>query len=246
MALYDELGKSYTATRRADPRIYAHIARALDDATSVVNIGAGTGSYEPPQTIAAVDPSLTMLSQRPADAAPVVQAVAEHLPLRANCADAAMAILTVHHWRDVEAGIAEMRRVARRRIVIFTSQFDKISRFWLLAEYLPAALDLERQQAVPVELLTSLLDRPRVEPVTIPHDCEDGFGVAYWRRPEAYLDPLVRSGISLLSRTDPDQLRSGLTRLADDLESGRWQREHADLVERDSLDLGFCLVIGDA
>jgi SAM-dependent methyltransferase len=246
VALYDVVGRTYTHTRRADPRIGAFITDVLADTASVVNVGAGAGSYEPVQTVAAIDPSLTMLGQRPAGSAPALQGVAEQLPLRDDCADAAMAILTVHHWTDLEAGIAEMRRVARRRLVFFTWYPERISKFWLLEEYLPAAARADMDLAVPVQRLTSLLDRPRVLPVPVPHDCTDGFGAAYWRRPEAYLDATVRAGISLFTMAGEDEVRSGLARLASDLESGRWQREHAHLLQRDSLDLGYCLVVADA
>jgi SAM-dependent methyltransferase len=246
VALYDVLGQTYTATRHADPRIGVLIADALADSGSVVNVGAGAGSYEPPQTLAAVDPSRTMLGQRPAGAAPALLAAAEHLPLRDNCADAAMAILTIHHWSDLAAGIAEMRRVARRRLVFLTWWPERVSRFWLFADYLQAAARTDAGLAVPVERLIAMLDRPRVVPVPIPHDCTDGVAAVYWRRPAAYLDPVVRAGMSALAKTGEDALAAGLTRLASDLENGQWQREHADLLELDSLDVGYCLVIADA
>jgi SAM-dependent methyltransferase len=246
VALYDALGQTYTATRRADPRIAALVADALAGAGSVVNVGAGAGSYEPPQTVAAVEPSRTMLGQRPAGAAPALQAEAEHLPLRDDCADAAMAMLTVHHWRDLAAGIAEMRRVARQRLVFLTWDPELCARFWLFAEYLPEAAKTDAEIGVPVERLTALLDRPRIVPVPIPHDCIDGVAAAYWRRPEAYLDPVVRAGMSALAITGEDAIAAGLARLAADLVDGRWQRDHADLLERDRLDVGYCLVIADA
>lgn len=246
MALYDVYGQTYGATRHADPRIGARIADALGDAASVANIGAGTGSYEPPQTVAAIEPSLTMLRQRPSGSAPAAQAMAEHIPLRDGCVDAAMAVLTIHHWSDLAAGIAEMRRIARRRLVFLTWIPEQISKFWLLDEYLPEAARTDADLAVPIDRLTGLLDRPRVLPVPIPYDCTDGFGAAYWRRPHAYLDRTVRDGISLLARTGEDALAPGLSRLAIDLASGRWQRDHADLMQRESLDLGYCLVIADA
>lgn len=246
MALYDAIGKTYTATRHADPSIGNLVATALGGTGTVVNIGAGAGSYEPPQTVAAVDPSLTMLRQRPAGAAPALLGAAEHLPLRDDCADAAMAILTIHHWTDLAAGIAEMRRVARDRLVFLTWIPEQIAEFWLFDEYLPAAAETDRELAVPVERLTAMLDRPRLQPVPIPHDCADGVAAAYWRRPEAYLDPVVRAGMSALAKTDEQALASGLARLASDLESGEWQRNHADLLERDRLDIGYCLVTADA
>jgi SAM-dependent methyltransferase len=246
VALYDAIGETYTATRRADPRIGALVADALSGAASVVNIGAGAGSYEPPQTVAAVDPSLTMLRQRPAGAAPALLGEAEYLPLRDQCADAAMAILTIHHWSDLAAGIAEMRRVARERLVFLTWLPERFATFWLFEEYLPAAAKTDSDLAVPVDQLTAMLDRPRMQPVPIPHDCTDGVAAAYWRRPAAYLDPVVRAGMSALARTDEQALASGLARLASDLDSGEWQRNHADLLERDSLDIGYCLITANA
>ncbi len=246
MALYDVIGETYTATRRADPRIGALVASALGGAASVVNVGAGAGSYEPPQTVAAVDPSMTMLRQRPAGAAPALVGSAEHLPLRNDCADAAMAILTIHHWSDLAAGVAEMRRVARDRLVFLTWIAEQFADFWLFSEYLPAAAETDAELAVPVGQLTAMLDRPRMRPVPIPHDCADGVAAAYWRRPAAYLDPVVRAGMSALAKTGDRALAPGLARLARDLESGEWQRKHADLLERDSLDVGYCLIIADA
>jgi SAM-dependent methyltransferase len=246
MALYDDLGRTYAATRRADSRIAARITAALGDTGSVVNIGAGTGSYEPPTTIMAVEPSQVMIRQRPPGAAPAVQAVAELLPLRDGCVDAALAVLTIQHWTDVDMGIAEMRRVARHRVVILTCDPEKLgAEFWLLAEYLPEARQADPGMAVPIERLVTLLDEPVITPIPVPHDCTDGFGAAYWRRPEAYLDPVVQAGISLLARADPDSLARGLSRLAADVKAGRWHEEHADLLQREELDLGYRLITAD-
>ncbi len=245
MALYDAIGRTYRVTRRADPRIAAAIVDALGDASSVVNIGAGSGSYEPAQTIAAVEPSRVMIAQRPEGAPLAIQATAERLPLRDDCADAALAVLTAHHWGDVAAGVAEMRRIARRRLVFFTWHPQAFSQFWLLSEYLPAAGETDAALAVPIHLLSGLLRGAEIRPVPVPHDCTDGFGAAYWRRPAAYLDPTVRAGISMLARTGEEALGEGLARLADDLRTGRWQDDHADLLGLDSLDVGYCLVIAE-
>jgi len=247
MVLYDTLGRTYSTTRRPDPRIEATISAALEGCPTIINIGAGTGSYEPPQTVAAIEPSHIMISQRPAASAPALQAVAEHLPLRDDCADGALAVLTVHHWSDLEAGIAEMQRVARRRLVFLTWDADVIAdKFWLLAEYLPAARQADAALAVPMDRLLGLLTRPVVTPVPVPHDCADGFGAAFWRRPRAYLDPAVQAGMSVFAVADQDLLAPGLARLADDLDSGRWELEHADLLDADELDLGYRLVIAAA
>jgi SAM-dependent methyltransferase len=247
MALYDTVGRTYRATRQADPRVAAQIGQALADSGSVVNIGAGAGSYEPAETIAAIEPSQIMIDQRPAGAAAAIRAAAEHVPLRDNCTDAALAVLTVHHWADLEAGIAEMRRIARYRLVLLTWDADVIGqKFWLLSEYLPEARAADAALAVPVQRLTSLLADPVMTPVPVPHDCTDGFGAAFWRRPYAYLDPAVRAGMSLFTKTGPSMIEAGLARLAADLRSGRWQREHAGLLELTQLDVGYRLITARA
>lgn len=246
-ALYDDLGRTYSSTRRPDPRIAAVIESALASASTIVNIGAGTGSYEPAQTVVAIEPSLVMIGQRPSGSAPVLRAAAEHLPLRDDCADAALAVLTIHHWSDLEAGLAEMHRVARQRLVFLTWDADLIGeRFWLLSEYLPAARKADAELAVPLDRLVRLLDDPVIRPVPVPHDCADGFGAAFWRRPEAYLDPAVRAGMSLFAKADQSLLGPGLARLAADLASGRWQDEHADLLKAGELDLGYRLIVSAA
>ncbi|MGV9852243.1 class I SAM-dependent methyltransferase [Streptomyces sp. NPDC003442] len=247
MAIYDTLGATYSRTRQPDPRIAARIHAALGDAADVINVGAGTGSYEPARTVLAVEPSQVMLAQRPPRSAPAVAAVAERLPLRDNAADAVMALLTVHHWSDLAAGIAELRRVARRRIVVLTwDQRIFRERFWLVREYLPQAATFDDTRAIPTDRLASLLGGARQEPVHIPHDCTDGFGAAYWRRPHAYLDPRVRAGISMLAQTGDDTLAPGLTMLADDLTTGRWHDRHAGLLALDTLDVGYRLLVADA
>jgi SAM-dependent methyltransferase len=161
MALYDSIGQTYRATRRADPRIASAIMNALGDAASVVNVGAGAGSYEPGQTIVAIEPSRVMIAQRPPGSAPAVQAVAEHIPLRDGFADAALAVLTVHHWSDVAAGLAEMRRIARRRLVFFTWYPQTFASFWLLSEYLPEAAAVDATMTEPLRHLARLLPRGR-------------------------------------------------------------------------------------
>ncbi|MGE2815736.1 class I SAM-dependent methyltransferase [Mycobacterium heidelbergense] len=245
MVAYDRIGSSYVATRRPDPRIATQVHAALSAMRTVVDVGAGAGSYEPAQTIAAVEPSTVMIAQRPPGSAPCVRAVAEALPLRDKCVDAAMAILTVHHWSDIAAGIGELRRVARRRIVILTWDQAVIQNFWLLREYLPEAGRINDALYVPVDQLVDLLAGADVQTVPVPHDCTDGFGAAYWRRPEAYLDPTVRAGISMLAFADDSALADGLTRLAADLRSGAWRARHVDLLEQEQFDAGYRLLISD-
>jgi SAM-dependent methyltransferase len=239
---YDEIGRTYARTRATDPRIAAAIWEALGDARTVVNVGAGTGNYEPPdRELTAVEPSAVMIAQRPPDAAPVVQASAESLPFADASFDAAMAVLTIHHWSDWRAGIEEMRRVARR-IVLFSWDPSFARRLWVTAEYFPFVGDEENS-------FPSLADQAgavratSVTTVPVPADCEDGFYGAYWRRPDAYLDPEVRAGISVLASRTPEELAPGLERLRADLESGAWAERHADLLEREELDLGYRLLV---
>jgi SAM-dependent methyltransferase len=212
---------------------------------TVVNVGAGTGSYEPPQTIAAVKPSMVMIAQRPSGSAPRVRATAEALPLRDKCVDAAMAMLTVHHWSDLAAGIGEIRRVTRYRIVVLTWDQAVTRNFWLLREYLPEAARISDALYVPVDQLVELLKGAEVQTVAVPYDCTDGFGAAYWRRPQAYLDPTVRAGISMLACAGEPTLAGGLRRLAADLRSGKWHERHAELLGREQLDTGYRLLISD-
>ncbi|GHB50917.1 methyltransferase type 11 [Streptomyces viridiviolaceus] len=246
MVAYDSLGATYARTRRPDPRIAVQIHAALGDATDVINVGAGTGSYEPPQTALAIEPSRVMIDQRPPGSAPAVRAVAEQLPLRDNAADAAMALLTVHHWADLATGIGELRRVARRRIVVLTwDQRVFRERFWLVRDYLPEAAAFDDTRATPTDQLADLLGGARQEPVRVPHDCVDGFGAAYWRRPSAYLDPQVRAGISMLAQLGDDAVEHGLARLAEDLATGRWHTRHAELLTLDTIDVGYRLFVAD-
>ncbi|MFD5517446.1 class I SAM-dependent methyltransferase [Streptomyces sp. NPDC127066] len=246
MAIYDTLGATYGRTRQPDPRIATQVHTALGDARTVINVGAGTGSYEPEQTVLAVEPSQIMIAQRPGTSAPAVCAVAEHLPLRDNAADAVMALLTVHHWTDLVAGIAELRRVARRRIVVLTWDQEIFrEKFWLVREYLPQAAAFDDTRAVPIDRLATLLGGARQEPVHVPHDCTDGFGAAYWRRPHAYLDPQVRAGISMFAQTGQDVLAPGLAALTDDLATGDWHRRQADLLALDTIDVGYRLLVAD-
>jgi SAM-dependent methyltransferase len=242
-ARYDRTGRGYSRARRPDPRVAAVINQALPGIESVANIGAGAGSYEPAHTVVAVEPSRVMIAQRPPGSAPAVQAVAERLPIRSNAADAALAVLTVHHWGDLARGVAEMQRIARRRVVVFTWDHNIFQRFWLVNEYLPAAAQTDADLAVPIEKLVSLLGESKIIPVPVPHDCVDGFGGAYWRRPHAYLDPAVQAGMSLLALTPKAELRQGLSQLRADLASGEWHRRHHNLLNSEQLDLGYRLLV---
>src|SRR5580692_6638457 len=229
--LYDAIGATYTVTRRTEPRIAARVWAALGDARTVLNVGAGTGSYEPPgRDVIAVEPSAVMRAQRPADAAPCVAAAAESLPFEDQSFDAAMAFATVHHWQDPLAGLREMRRVARR-LVVFTHDTSDTGwrrRFWLTRDYLPEVADLLAGRPSLTELARAI--GARTEPVLIPWDCADGFFEAYWRRPEAYLDDHVRRGVSVWARVGPECEQRAVRSLRADLASGRWAERNRDLI----------------
>jgi SAM-dependent methyltransferase len=225
-AKYDVIGRDYADRRKADPRIAAAIHGALGQAKTVLNVGAGAGSYEPiDRQMTAVEPSLAMIRKRSSSAATAIQASAEHLPFHDDAFDAAMAILTVHHWRDKEAGMHEMRRVTRGRIVLLT--FDPAQRPWL-TNYLPELARLDEAQMPAIGDYARWLGPVQVVPVLVPHDCSDGFLYAYWRCPAAYLDPKIRSGSS--SFWAIDGIESGLERLKRDLASGEWERRYAEVL----------------
>jgi len=241
-ARYDRIGRTYTATRSTDPRIAARIWDALGHARTVVNVGAGTGSYEPPdREVIAVEPSDVMIAHRRPDAAPVVQASAEDLPFEDGAFHASMAVLTLHHWTDWRAGCAELRRVARGRVVVLSWDPTYRGRMWLVPEYFPR-LVWDIADGFPSLADQAAVLRAEVEVVPVPWDCSDGFFSAFWRRPEAYLDPAVRAGISTLSGRD-DELAPGLARLEQDVRSGAWARRHAELLELEELDLGYRLLV---
>ena len=242
-AVYDTIGQTYSQTRRPDPRVRDAIWAALGDAKSVVNVGAGAGSYEPPQTLLAVEPSMVMIAQRPPELAPAAVTTAARIPLPDKSVDAALASLTVHHWSDHEACFAELRRVARR-IVIFTWDQELTDTFWLTG-YVPAIIECDAKVAVPINWICEQLGTTDVRPVPVPWDCTDGFLGAFWRRPEAYLDPVVRNGISTLTRIDQQVLNAGLEVLLEDLQSGEWRRKHAALLELEELDLGYRMIVAE-
>jgi DNA-binding transcriptional MerR regulator len=241
--LYDAIGGAYPATRRTDPRIAAQVWDALGDARTVLNVGAGTGSYEPPgRDVTAVEPSAVMRALRPAGAAPCIAAAAEHLPFADQSFDAAMAFSTVPHWQDPAAGLREMRRVARR-VVVFTydpGEFAWRRRFWLTRDYLPEAAGLADPDWLP--RLAGAIGG-RAEPVLIPWDCADGFLEAYWRRPEAYLDEHVRRACSVWTRVGPHAEQRAVHSLREDLHSGRWAERNRELATLDAAELGLRLLV---
>jgi SAM-dependent methyltransferase len=253
-ALYDRIGRTYATSRTPDPRIAAHLRAAIGDAPGgVVNVGAGTGAYEPDDLdVIAIEPSATMSAQRAAgDRARVLQASAEALPLADDSVDVAMAILSDHHWTDRAAGLREMARVARRRVVLCNDEPGTHERFWLTRDYLPSFLDLvpARYRTDPglwrrelAELLGGTLT---VHEVPIPHDCRDGFYRAFWRRPEAYINPEIRDNISVFRKLPAGDVAAAVDRLGADLDSGVWHARNAELLGREAHDVGLRVVVAE-
>jgi len=242
--VYDNIGCGYVVTRQPDPRIARMIHSALGDARTVLNVGAGTGSYEPAgRQVVAVEPSLGMIHQRRTGTVPVIRAVAEHLPFSEAVFDASLAVLTMHHWHDRRAGLAELRRVTRHRIVIYTWDPACYDAFWLGAHYLPEVRDLDLPRFPNMQELAQQLGAIESHPVPIPHDCVDGFLGAYWRRPEAYREPHVCRAMSGLAQLPQKIVEAAMTRLADDLRSGRWDEQFGWLRKLESIDLGYRLII---
>lgn len=238
-SLYDTIGLNYGNLRKPDPRIARQIDIALGNAKTVLNVGAGSGSYEPSgRQITAIEPSQKMIQQRPPSDASVSQGSAEDLPFENNSFDAAMAVLTIHHWSDKPKGVNEMRRVTRGKIVFLT--YDPAFRGFWLADYFPALITLDEGQMPPLTDYEAWLGPVEVTPVPIPHDCKDGFLAGYWKRPAAYLDERVRAAMS--SFWAIDDVSEGLAKLEADLDSGRWEDRYSDLLHLDALDCGYRLV----
>lgn len=236
---YDRIGLNYADLRRPDARIAAQIHAGLGPARTVLNVGAGAGSYEPTdRDVTAIEPSAQMIRQRPPGAAAVIQAKAEDLPFDDKSFDATMAVLTVHHWRDIRAGLAEMRRVTRGPIVILT--FDPAHRGFWLADYIPELVTLDDTQMPHMSDYAVMLGSVEITPIPIPHDCTDGFLCAYWRRPAAYLDPKVRQAIS--SFWAIGDVSAPLARLEDDLTTGEWARRYGALLYETAQDFGYRLI----
>ena len=249
--LYDRIGREYAATRHTDPRIARAIWSALADARTVLNVGAGTGHYEPDdREVVALEPSDVMISQRSPGAAPVVQGRAESLPFEDDSFDAVMAVLSDHHWSDRRRGLAELRRVARDRIVLFNANPGEAALFWMTTEYLPEFLELiparyRRPRAWEDELRATLGD-VELTAVPVPHDCRDGFYGAYWREPEAYLEPRIRAGISVFSQLGAGTVDRAVEALGADVRTGRWLDRHRELLTMDALHLGYYVITAEA
>lgn len=243
---YDRIGIGYRAIRGTDPVLATSIWAALGEARTVLNVGAGTGSYEPADRwVLAVEPSAVMITQRSPDAAPVIQATAEDLPLANQTLDAAMAILTVHHWPNLEAGLGELTRVVRDRIVIVTMDVDAIAQLWIVQDYLPELLGQHAARFPTVERLCELLPNAKSEVLPVPRECEDGFMAAFWARPEAYLDPAARLATSPWHDLPEPVVDRALEPLRKDLDSGDWQRRYGSLLTLDELDVGLRLITAE-
>jgi SAM-dependent methyltransferase len=242
---YEKIGGAYARHRRADPRIAARIEAALGGARTVLNVGAGAGSYEPADRwVLAVEPSATMRAQRPAGAAPAIDARAEALPLDDGAVEAAMACVTIHHWEPPAAGLAELRRVARGPVVVFTFELDSLPAWQL--EFLREGVELERTRFPAIaDVAAALGGRTRVERIPTPADCEDGFFEAFWSRPEALLDPAIRAAQSIWELLGPGEEERMVDRLAAALDSGAWDEAHGHLREQDSIDGSLRLVISE-
>jgi SAM-dependent methyltransferase len=243
---YEQRGRTYARHRRPDPRIAERIHAALGDAQTVLNVGAGTGSYEPTDRwVLAVEPSPTMRAQRAADAAPVICARAEALPFDDDAIDAAMACVTIHHWEPPQAGLSELRRVARGPVVVFTFDLDELPAWQL--DFLADGVALERSRFPTIEDVAAALGgHTRVERIATPGDCSDGFFEAFWRRPEALLDPAVRGGQSMWALLEPGIEERIVARLSTALQSGAWDTEHGHLRDLESYDGSLRLVISEA
>jgi SAM-dependent methyltransferase len=228
---YDRNGHGYAAFRRPDPRIASLVREALGESRTIVNVGAGAGSYEPPDRyVLAVEPSAVMRSQRPAHLAPAIDGVAAHLPLDDGAVDAAMAMVTIHQWPDAAAGLREMRRVARGPVVIMTFDGDVMEKFWL-TDYAPGLLAAERSRYPAITEIQEVLGGTS-EVITVPlaADCTDGFAEAYYARPEMFLDPAARGAQSAWGFISVAEQEASVNRLRADVESGAWQERYAGVV----------------
>jgi SAM-dependent methyltransferase len=245
-AAYDRMGIGYSAVRRPEPRIAARVKAALGGARSVLNVGAGTGSYEPAdREVTALEPSREMIAQRPPGSAPVIQGFAEDLPFEDDSFDAAMALVTIHHWNDLEAGLAEMVRVARQRVLVLSLTPVPPEDPWMRRDYFPGILESHTRLMPPIDELRTMLPNASVEPVPIPNGCTDGFWMAIWDRPEMHLDPRVRRASSNWHQMPPDEVEQGLAKLKADLESGRWDERNGHLRDAPQLDVGLRLVTAE-
>jgi len=240
---YETMGRGYRAVRQPDPRLAEKIAGAVGDHQTLINVGAGTASYEPvDRWVLAVEPSGVMIAQRPPDAAPVLQLSVEDLPLADRTVDAALAVLTLHHWRDIEAGLRQLLRVVRQRIVIVIMDVPTLAQLWIIADYLPEFVGRHTARFPSIEWLCELLPNSTAEVLAVPRDCTDGFPAALWARPHALLDPATRAATSPWYDLPEATVQRALTRLRSDLEDGTWRQRYGYLLEQTELDVGLRLI----
>lgn len=227
---YERHGQRYALQRQPDPRIAARIHAALGDAHTVLNIGAGAGSYEPlDRHVIAIEPSAVMRAQRPAHLAPAIHGVAEAIPLDDQSVDAAMATVTIHHWSDVRKGLRELRRVTRGPVVIMAFDPERVSDFWL-NDYAPEVLRVTQRRDPQLSLVSDALGgRASVLPLPVPRDCVDGFQEAFYARPEAFLREEVRRAQSSWGFLAPGEEARSVEKLAEALRSGAWDAKHGAL-----------------
>ena len=238
---YDVIGLGYNSKRRPDPRLRAALNEAIGPASTILNVGAGAGSYEPSdRLVVAVEPSGVMLAQHPGNRR--IRGAAEHLPFDEGTFDVALAILTVHHWDDLDVGLAELRRVARRQ-VLFTWDPDHERKLWVTTDYVPAIDDLETSRFTSVKSIVDALGAHTVQAFKIPYDFTDGFQAAFWRRPEMYLDPEVRAASSTFASLRPELVSPGIERLRRDLETRKWHETYGELLALEQVDFGHRIVI---
>ncbi len=243
--IYNQIGTDYASVRRPDARWVARIHQAFDSHSTLVNVGAGTGSYEPNfMFVVGVEPSQIMIRQRSASAAPVVCGVAEQLPFPDGAFDVALAVFTVHHWSDPGAGLAEMRRVSRKQVIVTWDPAVFARQFWLVRDYLPEAAARETQLAT-LAAVSAHLGPATTEILPVPDDCTDGFFGAYWKRPHAYLDATVRGAISGLALLDQGVVSAAMERLQFDIDYGRWHARYSEIIELCEIDLGYRLVVAE-
>lgn len=243
---YGHIGRDYASYRRPEPRILAAILAAFGDARTIVNVGAGAGSYEPvDREVTPVEPSAAMRAQRPATIAPAIDAVAEALPFADDSFDAALASFTVHQWGDLAAGLGELRRVTRGPVVVLTCDPAMLDRSWL-ADYAPEVIATEaRRYPAIADITRHLGGRARVTSVPIPRDCTDGFSEAYYARPEALLDPGARLANSAWSFVDASVADRFVAILTADLASGAWDARYGDLRDAPTFDGSLRLIVAE-
>ncbi|MGI8879060.1 MAG: class I SAM-dependent methyltransferase [Jatrophihabitans sp.] len=241
---YETGGRDYAVQRRTDPRIAAYVHAALGQARTVLNVGAGAGSYEPEdREVTAVEPSESMRSQRPAHLAAAIDAVAEDLPFADDSFDAVMATVTIHQWPELDRGLRELRRVSRGPVVILVIDGPALGQFWL-AEYAPELIATEQRRFPDVEHVRAVLGgTSTVTSVPVPIDCVDGFGEAYYARPEGFLDPTVRQSQSAWVFLDAAAVERAVAHLRADLESGEWDRRYGSLRDQPEYDGSLRLIV---